>query len=559
MAKMNSGQAVIELLKAEQVRHIFGIVGSTFLDVLDVLYDDTSVEYINVRHEQGAAFMADGLARVTGLPAVCLVTSGPGATNLLTGIGAAYVAHSPVIALTGGPPSSNYARDAFQEFDLVSMFKPVTKLSVLVNKTERIPELLHHAFRTAMSGRKGPVFVEIPRDVLNGQTIDVDIVTPEQYRPTYPHLPHPDAIQYTVELLRQAERPLLIVGGGVNWAGANELVAHLSERFAIPMITAYGRNDAVANAHPLYIGPLGRAGAPEAAEACRRADLLLVVGSRLGNFSTYYDHRVIQPGVRLVQIDIEARDMGRIYPVTLGIQADAHAALTALLEALGQDRMAASSAAWQEEARILRDRRQARLEAEAKLDALPVKPQRVYVELRRVLPPETIVALDAGAAPAYGYDRLHLSHPRTLLTPLDLGGLGFAFPAALGAKLGRPEAPVLAIHGDGGFLMNAQELETAVRHGINIVTLVMNNNCWGSEKAYQKHFYQERYVGADIGNPRYDKYAELFGAKGYYVEHPDQIGDIMLEALHCGKPAVIEIPIDADEFPTPATAARRGE
>jgi acetolactate synthase-1/2/3 large subunit/sulfoacetaldehyde acetyltransferase len=556
---MNSGRAVIELLKAEQVRHIFGIVGSTFLDVLDVLYDDTSVEYINVRHEQGAAFMADGLARVTGLPAVCLVTSGPGATNLLTGIGAAYVAHSPVIALTGGPPSSNYARDAFQEFDLVSMFKPVTKLSVLINKTERIPELLHYAFRTAMTGRKGPVFVEIPRDVLNGQGIDVDIVTPEQYRPTYPCLPHPDAIQHTVELLRQAERPLLIVGGGVNWAGGNELVAHLSERFALPMITAYGRNDAVANAHPLYIGPLGRAGAPEAAEACRRADFLLVVGSRLGNFSTYYDHRAIQPGVRMVQIDIEARDMGRIYPVTLGIQADAHEALTALLEALGQDRMAASSAAWQEEARTLRDQRQTRLAAEAKLDTLPVKPQRVYVELRRVLPPETIVALDAGAAPAYGYDRLHLSHPRTFLTPLDLGGLGFAFPAALGAKLGRPDAPVLAIHGDGGFLMNAQELETAVRHGINVVTLVMNNNCWGSEKAYQKHFYQERYVGADIGNPRYDKYAELFGAKGYYVEHPEQIGDIILEALHCGKPAVIEIPIDPDEFPTPATAVRRGE
>ena len=167
----------------------------------------------------------------------------------------------------------------------------------------------------------------------------------------------------------------------------------------------------------------------------------------------------------------------------------------------------------------------ARLQGEANLNTLPLKPQRVYVELRRVLPPETIVTLDAGAAPAYGYDRLHFSHPRTFLTPLDLGGLGFAFPVALGAKLGRPESPVLAIHGDGGFLMNAQELETAVRHNINVVTLVMNNNCWGSEKAYQKHFYNQRYVGADIGNPRYDKYADLFGAKGYYVEHADQIGD----------------------------------
>ena len=176
-----------------------------------------------------------------------------------------------------------------------------------------------------------------------------------------------------------------------------------------------------------------------------------------------------------------------------------------------------------------------------------------------MLPPETIVTLDAGAAPAYGYDRLHFSQPRTFFTPLDLGGLGFAFPVALGAKLGRPGAPVLAIHGDGGFLMNAQELETAVRHGINVVTLVMNNNCWGSEKAYQKHFYNERYVGADIGNPRYDQFANLFGAQGYYVELADQIGDTMQAALRCGKPAVVEIPIDPDEFPAPATAtSRRG-
>ena len=204
----------------------------------------------------------------------------------------------------------------------------------------------------------------------------------------------------------------------------------------------------------------------------------------------------------------------------------------------------------------LRGDRQARLQKEARLDVTPLKPQRVYAELRRALPPDTIVTLDAGAAPAYGYDRLHFATPRTFLTPLDLGGLGFAFPVALGAKLGRPDAPVLAIHGDGGFLMNSQEIETAVRHGIHAVTLVMNNNCWGSEKAYQKHFYAERYIGCDIGNPRYDAYAKLFGAAGYYVEKADEIGDVMRAAFACGKPAIVEVPIDPEEFPTPATAAR---
>ena len=557
MTEMSAGRAVVELLKAEGVRHVFGIVGSTFLDVLDVLHDDRSVEYVNVRHEQGGAFMADGLARVTGQPAVCLVTSGPGATNLVTGIAGAYVAHSPVVAIAGGSPLGLQGRDAFQELDLVALFRPVTKLSIQVTQPARIPEVLRLAFRTAMAGRKGPVFVDIPRDVLNDQVVQTDIVGPDRYRPLHAPPPHAEAVRAAAQLLARAERPLLLVGGGVTWAAATDLVSRLAARHALPTITAYGRNDAMPNDDPLYIGPLGRAGSPEAAQACRRADLLLVVGSRLGQFTSFYDARYIQPGTRIVQIDVDGRDIGRVYPVAVGIQADARETLAALLEVLAQDRVGQTPETWQQEARELRARRHARLHAEAALDAVPVKPQRVYAELRRVLPPDTIVALDAGAAPAYGYDRLQFTRPRTLLTPLDLGGLGFAFPAALGAKLGRPAAPALAIHGDGGFLMNAQELETAVRHGIAAVVLVLNNNCWGSEKAYQRHFYNARYVGTDLGNPRYDRFAELFGARGYYVERPELIGDVVRDALAAGQPAVVEIPIDPDEFPVPATAARR--
>ena len=557
MDDWTGGRAVVELLKAEGVRQIFGIVGATFLDVLDTLYHDSSVEYINVRHEQAAAFMADGLARVTDRPGVCLVTSGPGATNLLTGVAAAYVAHSPVVVLVGGIALDHYQKDAFQEFDLVGMFRPVTKQALQITKADRIPELLRGALRTAMSGRQGPVFVEIPRDVLNGTLPPTAALAPGRYRVTHAQPPHADAIREAVQRLRQAERPLLLVGGGTSRAGANELVVQLSDRYGIPMITAYGRNDAVPNAHPLYLGPLGRAGAPEAAAACRRADLILAVGSRLAQFTTQFDDRYIRSGTAIVQIDLEARDIGRYYPVAVGIHADARETCQALLAALAQGGGPARNESWLREAETLRAQRQARLAAEEGLTAKPMKPQRVYAELRRVLPPETIVTLDAGAAPAYGYDRLRFARPRTFLTPLDLGGLGFAFPAALGAKLGRPEAPVVAIHGDGGYLMNAQELETAVRHGIGVVTIVMNNNCWGSEKAYQKHFYGGRYIGCDIGNPRYDQFARLFGAAGYYVEHPDQVGDAVKKALSENSPAVIEIPIDPDEFPTPVAAVRR--
>jgi acetolactate synthase-1/2/3 large subunit/sulfoacetaldehyde acetyltransferase len=456
----------------------------------------------------------------------------------------------------GGVSLEHLQKDAFQEYDLVSMFRPVTKLAIQITKTERIPELLRDALRLAMSGRRGPVFVEIPRDVLNDQTLAAEVLPPYRYRATHPQPPHADAIREAAQLLRKAERPLMLVGGGVTRAEANDLVVRLADQYAIPMITAYGRNDAVPNAHPLYVGPLGRAGSAEAAAACRRADVLLVLGSRLGHFTSHFDDRSIKPETKIVQVDIESRDIGRYYPVALGIQADARETCTALLEALGKDAPKPSTI-WRDEITKLRAQRKTRLAGEAKFDTKPMKPQRVYAELRRALPPETIVALDAGAAPAYAYDRLHFAKPRTFLTPLDLGGLGFAFPVALGAKLGRPEAPVVAIHGDGGFLMNAQELETAVRHNINAVTIVMNNNCWGSEKAYQKAFYDERYIGCDIGNPRYDEYARLFGAAGYYVEHPDQVGDAMKAALNSGKPAIVEIPIDPNEFPAPATQARK--
>jgi acetolactate synthase-1/2/3 large subunit/sulfoacetaldehyde acetyltransferase len=438
MSETTGGHAVVELLKAEGVRYIFGIVGATFLDVLDALYDDRSVEYINVRHEQAAAMMADGLARVSGLPGVCLVTSGPGATNLLTGVAAAHVAHSPVVVLVGGVPLEHYQKDAFQDFDLVGMFRPVTKLAVQVTRADRIGELLRAALRTAMTGRRGPVFVEIPREILNERVPGHVALPPERYRITRPAPPNAEAIREAAALLRGAERPLLLVGGGATWAGANDLVLRLAEAHDWPMITAYGRNDAVPSAHPLYVGPLGRAGAPEAAAACRRADVILAVGSRLAQFTTHFDDRHIRPETRLVQIDVDSRDIGRYYPVAVGIQADAGEACRALIEALARGGAGRAPAAWRDEAHGLRAKRQARLEAESRLDARPLKPQRVYAELRRALPPDTIVTLDAGAAPAYGYDRLVFTRPAASSPRSTSAGSGSPSPPRSGPSSGGP-------------------------------------------------------------------------------------------------------------------------
>ena len=558
MADLNGGRAVVELLKAEGVRYIFGIVGSTFLDVLDALYDDRAIEYINVRHEQAAAFMADGLARVTDLPGVCLVTSGPGATNLLTGVAAAHVAHSPVVVLVGGVALDHAQKDAFQEYDLVSMFKPVTKLALQITRPERIPDLLRAALRAAMTGRRGPVLVEIPRDVLSEPLAQAEPLAAAAYRVTHPLPPHPDAIRDAVRLLRQAERPLLIVGGGVNRAGAGDLVVRLSEQYGIPVdhrLRPQRRGAERAPALHRPAGPRRRAGSRDGMPSRRPHP-----GRRLAPGAVHHAlRRSLHPSRRPDRPGRyrEPRHRSLLSGRRRHPGRRARGVRRPCSTRSARDGGPAPKAAWRQEAEALRAQRQARLAGEAKLDAQPLKPQRVYAELRRVLPPDTIVALDAGAAPAYGYDRLQFSRPQTFLTPLDLGGLGFAFPIALGAKLGRPAAPVVAIHGDGGYLMNAHELETAVRHGINVVTIVMNNNCWGSEKAYQRAFYGGRYIGCDIGNPRYDAFARLFGAEGYYAETPGQVGDAVQAALGCGKPAVVEIPIDPDEFPTPAAAVRR--
>ena len=551
MPPMTAGQAVVEALRAEGVKYVFGVVGGTFLEVLDALYDQPDIKFVSVRHEQGAAFMADGLARTSGTPGVCLVTSGPGATNLVTGIYAAYVGHSPVIAISGAASREVVYRDAFQEMNHVAMFAPITKQALTVNKAERIPELFRLAFRTAMSGKKGPVFIDIPRDVLATTSVEVDSWPPRRYRIHHRPPGDPERVKEAAAWVKKARRPLIIAGGGINHSDATEEVVELAERLSAPIVTSYGRNDAVPNQHSLYVGPLGRAGAPEAGELCRKADLILAAGTRLSHFTTFYDNRYLSSDVPIVHIEIDEKEIGRNYPVAVGVQGDAKAVLRGLLDLLRSEATAGSDPTWVREAQELRAKRRGRLDAEAALDGTPLKPRRIYAEMRRVIPSDTIMVLDAGACPAYGYDRLEFRNPRTFITPLDLGGLGFAFPEGLGAKLGRPESPVIAIHGDGGFLFNVQELETAVRERIPIVTVVMNNNEWGSEKAYQQALFGGRLVGADITNPRFDKLAELFGANGFYVDRAEDVGDVLQSALKSELPSIIEIPVDPKELPAP--------
>jgi sulfoacetaldehyde acetyltransferase len=548
MPVMSAGQAVVEALRLEGVKYIFGVVGSCYVEVLDALYGRSDIQFLGVRHEQVAAHMADAYARAGGLPGVCMATNGPGATNLLTGVASAYVNHAPMIVITGAPMISQMLRDSFQELDQLTLFRPVTKAQIQIQRGERVPELIRHAFRIAMAGKKGPVLVDLPRDMLN-ETAEMAFVPPERYRWAQRDAGDGALVQQAAEVLSRATSPVVIAGGGVIWSEAQAEVLAVAERLTAAVVTSYGRNDAVPHDHPLVIGAFGRAGSAEATEAVRAADVILAVGTRLAHFTTFFDHRFIPQQAKIIQIEVDEKELGRHYPLEVGILGDAKAVLGGILQGLPHKP--------RDEGRLtgiqqLRQQRQQRMASAGASDTLPLKPQRVYRELRAVLPRNTIVTIDAGAAASHAYNQLDFYEPQTFITPGDLGCVGAGFPSALGAKLARPDRPVVCLCGDGGFLMTSQDLETAVREGISVVTVVMTNNCWGSEKAYQKYFFNERYVGADFGNPRFDEYARLFGAQGLRVEKPEELRPALEKALATTVPTVLEIPVDPDELPFPA-------
>jgi thiamine pyrophosphate-dependent acetolactate synthase large subunit-like protein len=553
--RMKAGEAVVELLRQEGVSKIFGIVGSSFLDILDPLYDRDDLEFVGVRHEQGAALMADGFSRISGAPSVCLATNGPGVLNLTYGIASAYVAHSPVVVLAPSASREHQYRDSTQEFDQVSLFRPITKASFQVNSIDRLPDALRQAFRVATSGKMGPVLVDIPRDLLPGSEVELDLLPPNTYRTGQTRCRGDrNLIDRAASALLSARRPVILAGGGIEWSMASGEVTQLAEILGVAIVTSYGRADAVPSDHPNFLGHLGRLGSPEGIEAIRRADVILAAGTRLGQSTTFYDHRYIPADARIIQIEIDPKEIGRNYPVEVGIEGDVKAVLEDLIERVREVEPRPNQE-WVSEIQDWAARRKERLEDEGRLNTMPLKPQRVYAELRKVMPRDAIMALDAGLAPNFGQDRLNFYQPRSLLMALDLGGLGFSFPASLGAKFAAPDRPVVNFNGDGGFLFNAQEFETAVRYGLKVISVILNNNCWGSEKAYQRYAFNERYVGADTSNPRYDKYAELFGGTGFYVERPEDISNAFLEALKADGPSIIEIPIDPDEMPRPARLA----
>ena len=558
MAEIAAGRAIVEALRAEGVDHIFGVVGTTTNSIVTELYGRDDIRFIDTRHEEGAAFMAYGYSRASGKPSACITTSGPGTINLATGISLAYKGRAPVIVIAGNTAQEYTYRDGAQEFDLVGTFKSITQMALQVNKTERIPEMLHYAFRTALYGKRGPVLLDIPRDLIDGQTLDWEVQPPESYRAVADRTAgDAQAVQQAAALLAQAQRPLLLAGGGIIDSEASDDAVALAERLDLAVVPSYGHNDAFPNSHRLYVGPPGGRGAGEALEAMNRADVILALGTRINQGSTSWDYSVINPDTRIIQVDIDPQEIGRNYPVAVGIVGDAGAVARQLSEALGEQfPEGRANPDWTGEVAALKSRRQARLEAEAEVAGEPMMPQRVYSELVKVLPRDCMVTIDAGIAPGMSYDRINYELPRTMFNYAGQGGLGMGLGVGLGTKLGRPARPAVSLQGDGGFLYTSQELNTAVRKGIPLVSIVLNNSCHGAEKAQQQRFYDQRYIGVDLENPRFDRLAEVYGAKGYYVERPEDVADTVREALTLDGPSVVEIPV-AEYFPPSAPLPNR--
>ena len=555
MTRMTPSEAMVETLRAEGVDVVTGIVGSAFMDALD-LFPDAGIRFLPVRHEQTAAHMADAYGRVTGVPGVCIGQNGPGVTNMVTSIAAANMGHSPVVIVTPSAGTSAVGLDGFQEADQMSIFASVTKGQVRVARPDRMAEAFRTAFRIALSER-GPVQVDIPRDFFYGEG-DFEILEPHRYRTSKHGAGDEGALDRAAELLAGARSPVVISGMGAIEAGAIDDVRQLAELLDAPVATSYLHNDAFPDAHELAVGPIGYQGSKAAMRLLSEADVVFAVGTRLSVFGTLpqYGFDYFPRDAKIVQVDIDHRQLGRKWPIEVGVIGDAGAATRAILARLsardGQPapseearrRIAEAKRAWEDD-----------LASQSSGTETPIAPRRALMELRNALPEDAIVTTDIGNVCSAANAYLRFQQPRKFLAALTFGNCGFAYPAALGAKLARPQDPVAAVVGDGAWGMSLHEVMTAVEEGLPVAALVFNNQQWGAEKRNQVDFYDNRFVGTNIGHDRggfdFAGIARAMGARGVRISEPDELADGYREALAADEPTVLEIMVDPEQLVEP--------
>jgi acetolactate synthase-1/2/3 large subunit len=543
MSTIKGAKAIIESLKREGVDHVFALPGTTVLDLFDALYDDKEITLIVSRHEQGAVFMADGYTRASGRPSVCMASRGPGALNMAIGVHNAFMESSPVVVLIGQVGQDVSFRDAFEEIDVIAAFRPFTKWAVEIQRAERIPELVQRAVRTARIGRPRPVVISIP---MNLQREDIDArFWPETNSPR-PRAALQD-VEAVVDRIVNSAFPVILAGNGVNSAGANDPLVKFSELLDIPVVSTWGRNDVFPNDHPLFLGAAGFGAAKVTSDYLMKADLIVAIGCRFSEFTTTR-YRFPHQGTSLVTIDIEGEGLSRVYSPTIGIVSDARSALEDLLT-VARTRVRPDDL---ERMKKTRDKevRKARRAFSAASKVPDGKGRQGYVHpgvlvqsIQKAVREDTIIVTDAGSLVTWVARYYQFKRPGTLLAPAG-GAMGFGLPAAIGAQMARPDRNVIAIVGDGAFMMVLQELETAVRYKIPVVVVVMNNFCFANVKEKQMREYGGRVIGSDYTNPDFAQLARLFGARGERIETAEEVVPAIVRALHSDVPSVLDVMVD---------------
>jgi thiamine pyrophosphate-dependent acetolactate synthase large subunit-like protein len=473
-------------------------------------------------------------------------TVGPGAVNLVSGIAASYKAQIPVLAITGVHHQKILEKDSFHETDQVGLFRPITKWSACIHQPEKVPDMMRKAFRVALTGRRGPVHLAIPSDVSQGMC-RFQPSAPQRYRPI--ELPgcSQEAVERILDLLKQAKFPVILAGWDVLWSKDRSYLQPLAEALEVPVATMLSSLGAFPYSHPLGVGIIGRGRGEAGNAAMQQADLVLALGVKFDYQSTRYNYNTIPKNSKIIQVCTDAEEVGRIYPVEIGLVCDAGAVMKALLPKVTADGVRFGL---KEEIQSLKKKADAILEQEANPNAVPLQPQAIARELRRILPKETAAVVDGGNFAKHVRRHVEIRDVDTFHYPDDYGSVGASFPMALGAKAGCPGKPVVCLNGDGAFLLNCQELETAVREKLNIVVIVFNDYGFGNVRAYQKAKFNQRYM-CNHTNPPYDKMARLFGADGVKVEHLDDLAGAVQQGLESDRPFVIDVMMSGEELGKP--------
>ena len=558
MKKISGNKLLVKALREEQVDTIFGYPGACTIDISDELYKQDYTKVILPRQEVALVHEADAYARSTGKTGVCLVTSGPGATNLVTGLATAYYDSVPLVCFTGQVSRHLIGNDAFQEVDIIGITRSITKYGVTVRNREDLGRILKEAFYIARTGRPGPVLIDLPKDVMGelGSAEYPDEVNIRGYKPNT-HV-HVGQLKRAVKMLSKAKKPLFLAGGGINIAHANEEFTKLVDMTSVPVVTTVMGRGAVPTTHPLYIGNLGMHGAYACNMAVNECDLLFSIGTRFNDRITGKLHS-FAPNAQIVHIDIDTAAISKNVQVDVPIVADAKEAVTKMLEYVTP----------YETRKWLDTIEDWKAEHPLKMKKKPIMtPQDVIETINRIFD-EAIIVTDVGQHQMFTAQFIEITEKKKLLMSGGLGTMGYGMPGAIGAKIGNPDTPVISISGDGGFQMNSQELATAVLEELPIISCIFNNNNLGMVRQWQKLFYGKRYsmtclrsgaacrgkcgeVECPVYTPDFMKLADAYGAKGIHITKKEEIEPAFREAMKSTKtPYILEFDIDPEDLVYP--------